>query len=121
MPLLAKELRAGGDAAAVREGGAAAEPPRSSGSASPTRPCSARRSRARVPIVGVTEGESLPYVLDTNLVTVGPASGLPVAEIATRSRGSLGVRRLGLAARLPVLRGPVVDELIASAARARTR
>jgi len=74
-------------------------------------------SLAHVPIVGVTSGESLPYVLDTDLVVVGPGEGLPVSAVARAIASVLGDRGAGLAARLPVLRDPVVDELIRSCAR----
>jgi uncharacterized protein (DUF697 family) len=117
VPLLARELREGGDASAVVDS--------SSG-----RPAAAlvwigaadedalrAASRAGTPIVGVTEGESLPYVLDTNLVVLRPGSGLPVTEIAERLAHLLGEGGAGLAPRLPVLREQVVDELIESSAR----
>ncbi len=83
---------------------------RSSGSARPTR----RRSGAS--LRGSADrrrdrGGALPYVLDTNIVLVRPGQGLPVAEIAAALARALG-RRAGLAARLPVLRPAVVDDLI---------
>src|SRR5437763_7484961 len=112
VPLLARELRGGGDASAVREGG----PP--DGAAvvlwlgKPDEAALRAASLARVPIVGVTEGESLPYVLDTDLVVVRPGEGLPVERIARKLAAALGDRGTSLAARLPVLRGAVVDELI---------
>ncbi len=65
----------------------------------------------------MTEGERLPYVLDTNLVRIVPGRGLPVEEIAAALGRVLGAHGPGLAARLPVLRRPVVDQLIGSAAR----
>jgi uncharacterized protein (DUF697 family) len=117
VPLLAKELRAGGDPAAVIEGpagkGAAALVWIGPAAKEQLRAASA----ARVPIVGVTEGESLPYVLDTDLVRLSPARGLPVEAIAGMLARVLGAGGVGLAARLPVLREAVVDELIAAAAR----
>src|SRR5581483_3567990 len=64
-----------------------------------------------------TEGESLPYVLDTNIVRAPPGRGLPVQEIAVALARVLGDRGPGLAARLPVLRGPVVAELTRETAR----
>ena len=72
---------------------------------------------AGMPIVALTEGESLPYVLDTNLVRLPPGKGLPLAEIATALARVLGPEGAGLAARLPVLREAVVRELIESSAR----
>jgi hypothetical protein len=116
VPVLAKELREGGDSAAVREGFAP-------GAGvlvwigKPDETVLRAAARARVPIVGLTEGESLPYVLDTNLVTIGPARGLPVAAISAAIARVLGVRAVGLAAHLPVLHGPVVAELTRVAAR----
>lgn len=117
VPLLARELREGGDHAAVREW-------------SDTEARSAlvwigkadddalrAASLAHVPIVGVTAGESLPYVLDTDLVTVRPGEGLPVPEVARAIARALGDSGAGLAGRLPVLRDAVVDELIRSSAR----
>jgi uncharacterized protein (DUF697 family) len=115
-PLLARELREGGDASSVREGGSA-------GAAvlvwigKADEDALRAASLARVPIVGVTAGESLPYVLDTNLVTVRPGEGLPVPEVARAIASALGDRGAGLAARLPVVRDAVVDELIRSSAR----
>jgi uncharacterized protein (DUF697 family) len=74
-------------------------------------------SGARVPIVGITAGESLPYVLDTDLVLLPPGRGFPVDEVARALAGRLGERGVGLAARLPVLRDAVVDQLIRSTSR----
>ncbi len=116
VPLLAKKLREGGDATAVSEA---------------FRPDAAAfvwigksdehvlrtASLARIPIVGVTEGERLPYVLDTNTVEISAGRSLPVEEIATALAGVLGTAGTGLAARLPVLRSAVVDGLIRSTAR----
>jgi uncharacterized protein (DUF697 family) len=74
-------------------------------------------SLAHVPIVGVTEGESLPYVLDTDLVVIRPGERLPVDEVAHKIAAALGETGTNLAARLPVVREAVVDELIRLAAR----
>ncbi len=113
VPLLARELRAGGEASAVVEGrvegasvlvwiGAADE--------------AALRDADRrgIPIVAVTDDLSLPYVLATDIVRVPPGSGFPVAEIAAAVARKLGEDGTGLAARLPVLRRAVCDALIAS-------
>jgi uncharacterized protein (DUF697 family) len=67
--------------------------------------------------VGVTDGASLPYVLDTRLVRVPPGEGLPVEEIAAVLARALGRDGLTLAARLPVVRAPLIEWLIESAAR----
>jgi uncharacterized protein (DUF697 family) len=117
VPLLARELRAGGDAAAVREGGsvrgAAALVWVGDADAAHLR----EASLTRVPIIGVTEGESLPYVLDTDLVAAEPGQGLPVDKVARALAARLGDEATGLAARLPVLREAVVDQLIRSVSR----
>jgi hypothetical protein len=116
VPLLARELREGGEAAAVAErfvpdaaafvwlGKADEDTLRAAW-------------KARVPIVGITEGESLPYVLDTNIVLIRPGRGLPVKETAQALARVLGSEGVGPAGRLPVLRDAVVDQLTMSAAR----
>jgi uncharacterized protein (DUF697 family) len=115
-PLLARELREGGDGSAVREGA-------STGAAvlvwigKADEDALRAASLAHIPIVGVTAGESLPYVLDTDIVTVRPGEGLPVPEVARAIARALGDSGSGLAARLPVLRDAVVDQLIRSSAR----
>ena len=117
VPLLAKELRRGGDPSAVREGG----PPEHGAVlvwiGKPDEAALRAASRAHVPIVGVTDGESLPYVLDTNLVFVAPGGGMPVEEVAGRIAAALGELGTGLAARLPVVREAVVEELTRSFSR----
>jgi uncharacterized protein (DUF697 family) len=113
VPLLARELRAGGEAAAVVEGrvedvaavvwvGAADEEQLHAA------------SRADVPIVAVSEDESLPYVLATDIVRVAPGEGFPVQRIAAAVARKLGEDGTSIAARLPVLRPAVCDELIAT-------
>jgi uncharacterized protein (DUF697 family) len=82
-------------------------------------------ARAKIPIVAVVVGSvrdrlqpvadsvsHVPYVLDENVVRVGPGTGFPVEEIATRLARALGESATPLAARLPVLRRPVCEELI---------
>jgi uncharacterized protein (DUF697 family) len=117
VPLLARALREGGDASAVQEGG----PVRSAAAlvwvGAPDEVVLREAAGARVPIVGVTDGESLPYVLDTWLVVAGRGAGLPVAELVRALAGALGEGGTGLAARLPVLRSAVIDVLIRLAAR----
>ncbi len=116
VPLLARELRAGGDASAVVEGrvegacclvwvGAADEDVLHAA------------DRAGVPIVALTDDESMPYVLATDLVRVPRGSGFPIAEIAQAVARKLGEDGTSLAARLPVLRKAVCDNLIASFAK----
>jgi uncharacterized protein (DUF697 family) len=75
-------------------------------------------ARARIPIVAVVAGDArahvphVPYVLDENVVQVGTGTGFPVAEIARRLARALGEEGTPLAARLPVLRRAVCEELI---------
>ena len=117
VPLLARELRAGGDSSAVVEQhvrgasvlvwiGAADED------------LLRDAERHGVPIVALTDDSTVPYVLAEDLVRVPRGQGFPVEGIA----GAVA-RRLGhddgppLAARLPVLRRAVCDHLIRSASR----
>jgi hypothetical protein len=116
VPLLAKELRGGGEASLVREGSAV-------GAAvlvwigKADEDALRAASRARVPIVGLTSGESLPYVLDTDLVIVRPGEALPVERVARAIAGVLGSGGVRLASRLPVLRDPLAGELVRREAR----
>jgi uncharacterized protein (DUF697 family) len=125
--VLRRELAAGGEPAAVRDGsprGAAAYvyvlagPP----GAQEERELQ-EASRARVPIVCITTGHGaedgpIPYVLATDIVAVPPGAGFPLDVIA-----DVLARRLGvpagppLAARLPVLRKAVSTQLMRSFAR----
>jgi uncharacterized protein (DUF697 family) len=117
VPLLAKELRAGGDPSAVREHGSPKRAAALVWIGDADEEALRRASTAGVPIVGVTEGAGLPYVFDTDLVRLQPGHGFPVDEIARAVARALGDEGTGLAARLPVLREAVVDELIRLAAR----
>lgn len=81
-----------------------------------------RARRARVPIVavetgGVSHDASIPFVLATDVVRVGPGEGFPVEAIARVVAGRLGETAAPLAARVPVLRRAVCDVLVASASR----
>jgi uncharacterized protein (DUF697 family) len=74
-------------------------------------------SRARLPVVAVVRSAAdaprhVPYVLDENLVRVRGGEGFPVDEIARRLARSLGEEGTPLAARLPVLREAVCEDLI---------
>jgi uncharacterized protein (DUF697 family) len=117
VPLLAKGLRAGGDPAAVDEDGPVDEAAAVIWLGKADEDALRRAAHAGVPIVGVTDGASLPYVLDTRLVRVPPGEGLPVEEIAAVLARALGRDGLTLAARLPVVRAPLIEWLIESAAR----
>jgi uncharacterized protein (DUF697 family) len=117
--VLTRELTRGGVATAVREGGPV------EGAAALVHIVAGKpdnddermlkeAAHARIPIVVVTHGDPghIPYVLDQNVVHVGAGSSLPVEEIAKRLARSLGEAGTPLAARLPMLRRPVCDELV---------
>jgi uncharacterized protein (DUF697 family) len=113
VPLLARELREGGDASAVVE--QRAEQAAALVWVGPPDESELRAAaRAGIPIVAVTDADTVPYVLATDLVRVPPGHGFPLEEIATAVARRLGEDGTSLAARLPVLRGPVCDELIRS-------
>ncbi|HLM34410.1 MAG TPA: hypothetical protein VK278_01405 [Gaiellaceae bacterium] len=117
VPLLARELRAGGDPSAVVEGG----DPRASAAlvwvGEPDEKALRAAVRADVPVIAVSEASRMPYVLDTRLVRVRAGEGFPVDRIARALAGALGEDGTALAARLPVVRDAVVDELIRSFSR----
>jgi uncharacterized protein (DUF697 family) len=116
VPLLARELRAGGDESAVVEqrlDGVAAIV--WIGAADEERLRDA--SRTRVPIVAVSDDASLPYVLATDVVRVPRGHGFPVDEVAVALARRLGEDGTALAARLPVLRRAVCSALIRRFAR----
>ncbi len=124
VPALARELRRDGDASAVREGGAPAEAAALVYllEGEPTEADLAvlrAASRADVPIVAVTEGgqRSLPYVLATDIVEVLPGAGFPVDAIAEALARGLGEAGTALAARLPVLRRPLAEQLARQVSR----
>lgn len=111
VPLLARELREGGDASAVveqRVGGAAALV----WLGAPDEEQLRAASRAGTPIVAVSDVPRLPYVLATDVVRVPPGRGFPVEEIAAAVARKLGEDGTSLAARLPILRRPLCDVLI---------
>jgi len=116
VPLLARELRAGGDPSAVVEGtldGVAAVVWLGKADEDALR----RASRAGTPVVAVSDDETLPYVLASDVVRVPAGRGFPVDEIAAALARRLGEDGVALAARLPAVRDAVCDALIASAAR----
>jgi uncharacterized protein (DUF697 family) len=114
--VLARELRAGGDASAVVEG-------RTTDVAvlvwvgAPDEEALRDADTAGVPIVAVGENETLPYVLATDVVLVPRGEGFPLDRIAAAVARRLGEDGTALAARLPVVREAVCAELIRSAAR----
>ena len=76
--------------------------------------------RAGVPTIAVQTDSGrfdVPYVLATDVVVCHPGSGFPVQEIARALAARLGESGTQLAARLPVLRDAVCDELIESFSR----
>jgi uncharacterized protein (DUF697 family) len=116
VPILARELRAGGEASAVVENvlenvavlvwvGA------------PDADRLHTADQAGVPIVAVTDADDVPYVLATSIVRVPPGQGFPVGEIARAVADKLGEDGTSLAARLPVVRRAVCDHLIATFAK----
>jgi uncharacterized protein (DUF697 family) len=113
LPIIARELREGGDPAAVVEG-------RVENAAAliwvgaPDEDALRAADRAGVPIVAVTDADEVPYVLATDLVRVPPGQGFPIDEIAQAVARKLGEDGTALAARLPSLRRAVCDELIRS-------
>jgi uncharacterized protein (DUF697 family) len=116
VPLLARELREGGDPSAVAE-------QRVEGVAAllwvgePDVDQLRRAARAGVPIVALSQAETLPYVLATDIVPALPGRGFPVEEIAEAVARKLGEDGTALAARLPAVRPAVCDWLIMSFSR----
>jgi uncharacterized protein (DUF697 family) len=113
LPIIAKQLREGGDPAAVVEG-------RVENAAAliwvgaPDEEALRAADRAGVPIIAVTDANEVPYVLATDLVRVPPGQGFPIDAIARALARKLGEDGTALAARLPSIRGAVCDELISS-------
>jgi uncharacterized protein (DUF697 family) len=124
VPALARELRRGGEAAAVEENGAP-EHAAALVYLLEGRPSEAdlavmrAASRADVPVIAVTEASdrALPYVLATDIVRVKPGAGFPLDEIAGAIARRLGESGTALAARLPSLRRAVCEQLIRSFSR----
>ena len=120
-PVLAKELRARGQAGAVLENGPI-EGALALVYVLPGQPTEddVRALRAAdgagVPIVCVTRPgvERVPYVLATDVVSVGAGSTFPVDEIAAAVAHRIGEAGTGLARRLPAFRAAVCGELIRS-------
>jgi uncharacterized protein (DUF697 family) len=113
LPVIARQLRQGGDPSAVVEG--QLENVAALVWVGPPDEDALRvASRAGVPIVAVSEADELPYVLATHIVHVPPGQGFPVEEITHAVARALGEDATALAARLPVLRPAVCGELIRS-------
>lgn len=113
LPIIARQLREGGDPSAVVEG-------QIENAAvlvwvgPPDEDALRAAQRAGVPIVAVTDADELPYVLASDIVHVPPGQGFPIDEIAHAVGRKLGEDGTALAARLPVLRRAVCDALIRS-------
>ena len=116
LPIIARQLREGGDSSAVVEG-------RMENAAvlvwvgPPDEDQLRAANRAGVPIVAVSDADEIPYVLATDIVHVPPGQGFPIDEISHAVARKLGEDGTALAARLPVLRRAVCDELIRTFAR----
>jgi uncharacterized protein (DUF697 family) len=81
-----------------------------------------RARRARVPAVAVVRGSgrdpaAIPYVLATDIVRVDKGEPFPLEAIAQALAARLGERGAPLAARLPLLHGPVCERLVESFSR----
>jgi len=81
-----------------------------------------RRARhARVPAVAVAVGSTgdtaIPYVLATDVIPVGAGEAFPLDAIAHAIAARLGEHGAPLAARVPLLREAVSEQLVASFAR----
>ena len=116
VPLLARQLREGGEAAAVVE-----QQLENVAVLVWVGPPDEERlhaaDRAGVPVVAVSDDDALPYVHANDIVRVAPGAGFPVEEVAAAVARKLGEDATSLAARLPVLRGPVCEALIKSFSR----
>jgi uncharacterized protein (DUF697 family) len=80
-----------------------------------------RAWRARVPVaalaVGFADEATIPYVPATDVVWVDAGRVFPLEVIARAIAARLGERGAPLAARVPLLREPVAERLVASFAR----
>jgi uncharacterized protein (DUF697 family) len=118
-------LRGGADPAAVRLGepeGADVYVHLLLGDAGDADEAVLRRSRrARVPVVAVVAGRTgnapIPYVLATDVVPVTAGRGFPLETIARTIAARLGEQGAPLAARVPLLRPAVSEQLVESFAR----
>ena len=80
-----------------------------------------RARRARVPVIAVAMGfaeqTTIPYVPATDAVWVADGGAFPLQAIAAAIAARLGEHGAPLAARVPLLRRAVSDQLVASFAR----
>ena len=113
VPILARDLRAGGEASAVVEN-VLENVSLLVWVGEPDAEQLQKADQAGVPIVAVTDADVVRYVLATSIIRVPPGRGFPVDEIARAVANRLGEDGTALAARLPVVRGAVCAHLIAS-------
>jgi uncharacterized protein (DUF697 family) len=111
LPIIARQLREGGDPSAVVEG-QVANAAALVWVGPPDEDALRTADRAGTPIIAVTDADEVPYVLATDIVHVPPGQGFPIDEIAHAIARKLGEDGTALAARLPVLRPAVCAELI---------
>jgi uncharacterized protein (DUF697 family) len=81
-----------------------------------------RARRARIPVIAIVRGDArttatIPYVLATDVVGVRAGEAFPLQTIARAIAARLGEDGAPLAARVPLLREPVCEQLVASFAR----
>jgi uncharacterized protein (DUF697 family) len=124
--VLARELRAGGDAWAVRTGGAPVDVEAvvyvvGDEVTEEDEQVLKAAHRAHVPTIAVAAGRQaparIPFVLATDVVRVPTGTGFPVERIAHVLMHKLGEEGSSLARHLPVLRRPFSAEIIESFAR----
>ncbi|MGZ4383214.1 MAG: hypothetical protein ACXVZO_03250 [Gaiellaceae bacterium] len=121
---LARELRGGAGAGAVRRE-ATPEAPAAVIHVLTGRPDEQDQlelraaARDRIPLVCVSVGREAvftPYVLASRIVKVGPGQGFPLPEIGRALARAAGQDAIHLAARVPALRRAICDELVRQAA-----
>lgn len=116
VPILSRQLREGGDPSAVVEG-------RVEGAAAvvwvgqPDEQALRAANKAGIPVIAVSDEDDVPYVYAEDVVHVPAGQGFPVGEIAEVLARRLDESGTALAARLPVLRRPLCNHLIASTAK----
>jgi uncharacterized protein (DUF697 family) len=80
-----------------------------------------RARRERIPAIAVAvnfgEEPAIPYVLATDVISVGAGEAFPLEAIARAIAARLGEHGAPLAARVPLLREAVSEQLVASFAR----
>jgi hypothetical protein len=112
VPLLAKDLAVGGDPGAVRTGAHPGGAAALIWVGAPDEDALREAWRAKVPIVAVNEGQSVPYVFDTDVVAVPRGRGFPLHAIGLALARVAVDDAIALADRLPVLRDPVAAGIV---------